>query len=225
VTTVYYYSAITDNPSARRFAPRPALCFASRAAPRFAHRSYADLYTLAGVVAIESLGGPSIAWRAGRNDAGEDRITPDGRLPNAETGPVGADKSDADHLRSIFNRMGFDDRAIVALSGAHALGRCHTTTSGFDGPWSPTPTTFNNVYFTLLKDVKWTARDWDGPFQYENGKGGKLMMLPTDIVLLEDPKFKKYVDIYAKDQEVFFSDFSKYFQQLEELGCNNLVNV
>jgi cytochrome c peroxidase len=41
----------------------------------------------------------------------------DGRLP-------GADKKQ-DHLRDIFYRMGFDDREIVALSGAHTLAR-HT---------------------------------------------------------------------------------------------------
>lgn len=27
----------------------------------------------------------------------------------------------------------------VALSGAHALGRCHTDRSGFDGPWQYSP--------------------------------------------------------------------------------------
>jgi catalase (peroxidase I) len=55
-----------------------------------------------------------------------------------------------DHLRVIFNRMGFNDQEIVALSGAHALGRCHTDRSGFDGPWQFSPTTFSNEYFRLL---------------------------------------------------------------------------
>ena len=32
--------------------------------------------------------------------------------------------------------MGFNDQEIVALSGAHTLGRCHTDRSGFDGPWT-----------------------------------------------------------------------------------------
>ena len=44
---------------------------------------------------------------------------------------------------------------------------------------------------------------------------GKLMMLPSDLVLIEDPGFKTYVDIYAKDQKKFFSDFSSAFQRLE----------
>jgi len=184
--------------------------------------SYADLYTLAGVVAIKELGGPTIPWSSGRVDALDpSAVTPDGRLPNADSGPPGADPSDAAHLRTIFNRMGFDDQEIVALSGAHALGRCHTTASGYDGPWTPTPTSFNNLYFSLLDTVKWTKRDWSGPFQYENG-GKTLMMLPTDLVLIQDDDFKKYVSMYAKDQAQFFADFSKAFNKLEELGTKGL---
>jgi cytochrome c peroxidase len=186
--------------------------------------SYADLYTLAGVVAIRTLGGPTIPWSSGRVDTMDpSAVTPDGRLPAADSGPPGADQSDADHLRAIFGRMGFNDQEIVALSGAHALGRCHTTASGYDGPWSPTPTTFNNAYFTLLSKAKWVEREWTGPFQYSNGKGGTLMMLPTDVVLIKDKSFLKYVDLYGKDSGKFMSDFSKAFQKLEELGTSNLT--
>jgi cytochrome c peroxidase len=50
----------------------------------FLELSYADLWTLAGAVAIEELGGPSIPWRAGRTDAVDgSACPPDGRLPNA----------------------------------------------------------------------------------------------------------------------------------------------
>jgi cytochrome c peroxidase len=88
--------------------------------------SYSDLYTLGGVAAIQAMGGPTIPWSSGRVDALDaSAVTPDGRLPNADSGPPGADPDDAAHLRAIFNRMGFNDQEIVALSGAHALGRCH----------------------------------------------------------------------------------------------------
>ena len=36
---------------------------------KFPGISYADLYTLAGVVAVEEMGGPTIKWRPGRTDA------------------------------------------------------------------------------------------------------------------------------------------------------------
>jgi|TARA_B100001142_G_scaffold270623_1_gene276814 cytochrome c peroxidase len=52
---------------------------------------------------------------------------------------------------------------------------------------------------------------------------GNLMMLPSDIALIEDPKFKKYVDVYAKDQKKFFDDFSKAFNKLETLGTSGLT--
>lgn len=69
--------------------------------------SYGDLYTLAGVSAIKAMGGPTIPWSSGRVDELDAiAVTPDGRLPNADSGPKGADKSDAQHLRDIFYRMG-----------------------------------------------------------------------------------------------------------------------
>ena len=125
--------------------------------------SYADLFTLAGVVAISQNGGPQIPWKAGRKDQDVAAVTPNGRLPDADKNK--GMKTNSDHLRSIFYRMGFDDREIVALSGAHALGRCHPDASGYDGPWSPTPTTLNNVYFSSLIYLPWTIRDWKGPSQ------------------------------------------------------------
>ena len=50
--------------------------------------SYADLYTLAGVVAIKTMGGPDINWRAGRIDSYNAilDVTPNGRLPDADKG-------------------------------------------------------------------------------------------------------------------------------------------
>ena len=128
------------------------------------------------------------------------------------------------HVNNGKITSGFNDQEIVALSRAHALGRCHTTASGYDGPWTPSPTTFNNAYFTLLTNLPWTKRDWDGPFQYQDGSKS-LMMLPTDLVLIQDKKFKKYVDLYATDGSKFNSDFSKAFNKLEELGTKNLVLV
>jgi Catalase (peroxidase I) len=47
---------------------------------------------------------------------------------------------------------------------------------------------------------------------------GKLMMLPSDIALIHDPVFRKYVEAYAKDEDLFFKDFAKAFAKLLELG-------
>lgn len=172
--------------------------------------SYSDLWTLAGVVAIEEMGGPKVGWKSGRSDKPDgSHCTPDGRLPDAAQG--------AQHMRDIFYRMGFDDQEIVALAGAHSMGRCHTDRSGFSGPWTRSPTTFSNMYFTELLENTWTVKKWAGPKQYEDPTGD-LMMLPADMCFVEDPKFKKWVQIYAKDGDRFEKDFAKAFQKLTELG-------
>ncbi len=48
------------------------------------------------------------------------------------------------------------------------------------------------------------------------------MMLSTDLALVEDAKFKEWAEKYWKDENLWFSDFAKYYQQLNELGCSNL---
>jgi len=184
--------------------------------------SYADLYTLAGAVALETAGVP-VPWKAGRVDAmTPDAVTPDGRLPDATKGEPSAT---AKALRNdVFYRMGFDDREIVALSGAHALGRCHPDASGFSGPWTPTPYILNNGYFNLLLSLTWTIKEWDGPMQFED-PSGKLMMLPSDIVLIQDKKFRPFVQMYAKDNDLFVKDFTVAYTKLTELGCKGLKAV
>jgi len=125
---------------------------------KFPAMSYSDLWSLAGTVAIEEMGGPVLKWRGGRKDFVEAQAVrlPDGLLPDSD----GRDHKNnpADHLREIFYRMGFNDKEIVCLSGAHALGRCHTDRSGFWGPWTRAPTTFSNEYFrVLVEEVSWAG--------------------------------------------------------------------
>ncbi|PWN48218.1 heme peroxidase [Violaceomyces palustris] len=179
--------------------------------------TYADLWTLAGVVAIKAMGGPDIQWKPGRTDFADDsRLPPRGRLPDASQA--------SDHLRHIFYRMGFNDQEIVALSGAHNLGRCHVDRSGFEGPWVNNPTRFSNQYYKLLLKLKWKPKKWDGNFQYVAKPPGAdeededLMMLPTDYALIQDEAFRPWVERYAEDQDLFFSDFAKVFAKLIELG-------
>lgn len=162
------------------------------------------------MAAIQEMLGPKIPYRPGRADRDIAACTPDGRLPDGAKG--------YDHLRAIFYRMGFNDQEIVALAGAHALGRCHTDRSGFSGPWTYSPTVLTNDYFKLLTERKWRWKKWDGPKQYENEDDGTLMMLPADMALVQDKKFKAWVVKYAKDNDLFFSDFRNVIVKLFELG-------
>lgn len=154
-------------------------------------------------------------WRCGRRDAmSGESCPPDGRLPDPDRGKVGATIR---HIRSIFSRQGFNDRETVALIGAHALGRCHEDRSGYSGPWTRSPTTFSNDFYVQLTTNTWTLREWDGPDQFTDDSGD-LMMLPTDMALLWDKEFRKYVVEFAKDEDAFFKAFAKAFQKLEENG-------
>lgn len=161
-------------------------------------------------MAVQELGGPKVPWRPGRSDREAAHCTPDGRLPDGD--------KEQDHLRFIFYRMGFNDQEIAALSGAHALGRCHPDRSGFSGPWQHSPTSFNNEYYNLLLNDKWQFKKWNGPKQYEDVNTKSLMMLTTDMALVKDKSFRKHVERYAASEEAFFKDFSAVFAKLLELG-------
>ena len=50
--------------------------------------------------------------------------------------------------------------------------------------------------------------------QYTDKETKTLMMLPTDVALIRDGTFRKYVELYAKDQEAFFRDFADAYSRL-----------
>lgn len=70
-------------------------------------------------------------------------------------------------------------------------------------------TTFSNEYFRLLLEERWSpkttqkGKPWTGPDQFEDSTGN-LMMLQSDMALIADPALKKWVEIYAKDEDRFF---------------------
>ncbi|KAG2322735.1 hypothetical protein Bca4012_058171 [Brassica carinata] len=180
---------------------------------KYPNISYADLFQLASATAVEEAGGPEIPMKYGRVDVSAPEQCPEeGRLPDA--GPP----SPADHLREVFYRMGLNDKEIVALSGAHTLGRSRPERSGWGKPetkytkagpgepggqsWTVKWLKFDNSYF---KDIK-EKRDED------------LLVLPTDAALFEDPSFKNYAEKYAEDPAAFFKDYAEAHAKLSNLG-------
>ncbi|CAM6121034.1 unnamed protein product [Calypogeia fissa] len=183
---------------------------------KFPGISYADLFQLASATAIEDAGGPKIPMKYGRVDTlVEEECSVEGNLPAADP------PKPADHLRQVFHRMGLSDKEIVALSGAHTIGRSRPERSGFGKKetkytnpkdkyignpggqsWTVEWLTFDNSYF---KDIKAQADE-------------DLLVLPTDKILTEDPEFKVYTDKYAEDQDAFFADYAEAHKKLSELG-------
>ncbi|AOA62053.1 Cytochrome c peroxidase, mitochondrial [Komagataella phaffii CBS 7435] len=194
----------------------PAMSALNLIQAKFPWISYADLYTFAGAIAIEYLGGPKIDWKPGRVDCTDQSLVPpNGRLPLGSLG--------ADHIRDVFiNALGFDDRAAVCLiGGGHALGRTHAKYSGWDGKWTENPLQFSNQFFLEL-----LTHEWDECTVPETGmkqfcyEKKRLMMLNTDMALLRDPSFAKWVKIYGEDEKLFFDEFSQDFAKLLELGVD-----
>lgn len=86
---------------------------------------------------------------------GPEDCAPPGNLPGAH--------DTADQLRAVFYRMGFNDADIVTLLGAHTLGHCHPANSGFSGPWSSNPYSFDNLFYITLLSANFTnsGSQWD----------------------------------------------------------------
>merc|ERR1712226_1032717 len=149
--------------------------------------------------------------------------------------PFGCGAADAAmHLRNIFYRMGFDDEGIVALSGAHTLGRAFTERSGTveEGYGDAKASTYTKSTCIVRPDgaagvgmsggKSWTT-NWltfdNSYFQYlKNGKNDDLIWYPTDESLHQDAKFRPYFEKFADSQEAFFEAYQRAHTKLSELG-------
>jgi cytochrome c peroxidase len=127
--------------------------------------STADVWILAGYVALDCTGGPCLRFRTGRRDYTESEAealyggkrcpfgdgihNPHGsRLPAADLGrcPVAGSLADStpstreaatiDAVRGTFRRLGLTDKETVCLILlGHQFGRAHPEYSGYEGPW------------------------------------------------------------------------------------------
>lgn len=166
--------------------------------------SYADLWILAGCVAIEHTGGPRVEFTGGRSDAPAEKAIAPGRLPAAEGGcPKGFDldaegrfvgwEGTAQHVRDVFGRMGFSDQEAVALIvGGHVYGRCHPEHSGYAGAWVENPTRFSNEYAADLIGDKWIAVQHDTKMP----DGGEV---PQEV--RPAPGKRQYIDLTKYEPE------------------------
>mmetsp|Transcript_33285 Transcript_33285/g.43895 ORF Transcript_33285/g.43895 Transcript_33285/m.43895 type:complete len:331 (+) Transcript_33285:87-1079(+) len=197
---------------------------------KFPSVGWADLMQMASAVSVELAGGPAIPMKYGRVDStSPDECSPEGNLPGAAAPFDDGCATPQEHLRKVFYRMGFNDQEIVALSGAHTLGRAFKDRSGFgaeqtkytsgdhlaraDGKpgygrkggssWTEKWLKFDNSYYQTVPDA-----DADP----------ELLKLETDQSLFLDEGFLPFAQKYKQDEKAFFEDYAAAHAKLSELG-------
>jgi len=145
-------------------------------------------------------------------------------------------KLSAKEVRDTFrDRMGWTDQETVALiGGGHTLGRNHgncaatntpclgeyTKTSGFEGAWTSTPSKWNYEYFEgMAPSHKWVAtKSPDGEDQWGPYPGDSVtkntVRLTSDLALIADPKYRKWVTKYRQNSNRFDRDFALAWKKL-----------
>lgn len=160
-----------------------------------------DLLTLAGAVAVEHMGGPVVVWRGGRTGSGRP-----GRAARPRESGL------AEVARGVRRDWkGFSDREAVALQGAICSFFSRTGEE-----WAGASVSFSNDFFRDLAGNAWTLSEEGDVDSFEDGTG--TMISVTDMVLLWDKGFRKCVDEFAKDEDLFYEAFAEAFQKLEENG-------
>ncbi len=265
--------------------------------------SWADLFILAGNVAIESMGGPVFGFGGGRADVYEPerdiywgdedkwvnegvatRIRPDEGFSELD-GPLAAIQmgliyvnpegpggnpdplQSARDMRATFERMAMNSEETVALTaGGHTFGKAHgngdasllgkapaggdlsaqgfgwisshetggigqhAVTSGIEGSWVNTPTTWSENYFRLLLDYDYElvhspagAQQWQpinqkeedmAPAAWDPAVKVPTMMTTADMALKMDPEFRAVSEKFRTDHEAFKDAFARAWFKL-----------
>lgn len=204
--------------------------------------SWPDVLQMASACAVEHMGGPVIPMKYGRVFASDPSMCPgsasregfggNAGLPDAKP-PFGCGATDpAQHLRNVFGKkMGFTDQEIVALSGAHTIGRAFKDRSGTCPFASGQPTNYTGKGYCPRHDgaaglgmeggQSW-CKNWlkfdNEYFHVYKEKDEHLVWFPTDACLTTDPVFSKTFELYANDAAAFARDYALAHKKLSELG-------
>ncbi len=258
--------------------------------------SWADLFILAGNVALDSMGFKTFGFAGGRADIwepeadinwgperqwlGDERYSGDRKLANPlgavqmgliyvnPEGPNGNPDplASARDIRETFARMAMDDEETVALiAGGHTFGKAHgagatsqvgpepeaaaietqglgwinrfgsgkgvhTTTSGLEGAWTPTPIQWDNSYFETLFGHQWVLTKSPAGAQQWSPAGGAgagtvpdahdptlrhaPMMSTADLALREDPAYAAIAKRFMADPAAFADAFARAWFKL-----------
>jgi catalase-peroxidase len=105
-----------------------------------------------------------------------------------------------------------------------------TITSGLEGAWTPTPTTWDMSYFDVLFGYEWElskspagAQQWipkgladkdKAPDAEDSSKRVGIMMSTADMAMREDPEYRKISEHFHKNPEEFADAFARAWFKL-----------
>jgi catalase-peroxidase len=84
-------------------------------------------------------------------------------------------------------------------------------TSGIEGPWVQNPTVWSNDYFKNLLNFNWVVGVGPGgalQWHQTNDSSLNIMMMTTDVALINDPIYLQLVKHYASDLKSLENDFA-----------------
>jgi len=118
--------------------------------------------------------------------------------------------------------MDFAWEGTCGRGAEKGVGR-NTVTSGFEGPWTHTPTQWGNGFFTGLLDYEWEIHTGPGghlQWRVKNATGdtADLMRLTSDLALIYDKKYLKLVKEFAADQGALDRAFDEAWFKLTHRG-------
>jgi len=187
--------------------------------------SWADLIQLGSATAIEAAGGPKIDMKYGRVDGVPTELAP---APFGLPGVCTDGQDPVSHLKGVFYKYGMDDKDIVALSGAHTLGRAFKDRSGTvqEGSTGPYTNYTQRGCPYMAKSMTAGGRSWTKEWtKFDNTyfsdmpkRDPQCIAFPTDTCLMTAPEFKPHFDQFAKDQNAFFNAYKESHKKLSELG-------
>jgi catalase-peroxidase len=113
----------------------------------------------------------------------------------------------------------------------HGTGKgADTITSGLEGAWTPTPTTWDNSFFETLLGFEWElvqspagAKQWQPknpeaqelvPDAHIEGKKNPPMMSTADMALAVDPGFREISERFLNDPEHFADAYARAWFKL-----------
>ena len=111
-----------------------------------------------------------------------------------------------------------------------------TWTSGFEGPWTVNPIQWDNSYFTTLVGHNWTNSTGPGGKQQWHssekpqglgafGGSEEIMMLTSDVALLNDPVYLDIVNEFAGDSAALDEAFAAAWHKLTTSAFGNDDNA